>query len=467
MSGLSRRRRADVSMTDGNIFSIILRFSLPLLLGNLFQQLYNMVDTYVIGQTHVNAAYAAVGSVAPIINILIGFFSGLAAGAGVVISQYFGARDHEKLTKTVHTAMTLTVILCVVFTALGVGLTPTMLRLMLKTDGQNSELFSAAKSYLTIYFAGVSGLLIYNMGAGILRAVGDSARPFYFLLASAVTNTALDFIFVFCFDMGVAGVAYATIIAQFISAILTVAALVTTSSCVRIDIKKLKIDAKIIKIGIPAALQMALTAFSNVFVQSYIANVEAPAGMDADIAKSMYLGAWTTYSKVDQLLFLPLQSLATSVMTFVGQNLGAGNIKRAKRGTFITYLSATCTVIILMIPILIFAPQISSVFNSDADIVKNSAMLLRRMSPFYLFCCINQIFSASLRGAGKSTAPMVIMLSSFVGVRQIYLFVMSGYISNHFLPIALGYPLGWFVCAASTITFFVCCDYSKSTVIKK
>lgn len=438
------------NMTEGGIFRNLILFALPLLAGNLFQQLYNMVDTWVIGQTGENGAYAAVGSVGPIVNILIGFFLGLSSGAGVVISQYFGAGNRKKVQDTVHTAMTLTLILCVVFTVLGLLMTPLFLNLMLHAEGEGGDIYPFARQYLTIYFSGVSGLMLYNMGSGILRAIGDSRRPFYFLLASAATNTVLDLLFVFVCGMGVEGVAYATIIAQALSAVLTVATLLRSDSWVRLDVRKLRIRAEllhqIVRIGIPAALQMAITAFSNVFVQSYIA------GVNAD--RTYCLGGWTTYSKVDQFIFMPIQSLALSVTTFVGQNLGVGNVRRARHGTYMAYGMATAATVLLAIPVMLFAPSIAALFNADPHVVEYATLLLRTLTPFYLCSCVNQVFSASLRGAGNSRAPMVIMLLSFVAFRQVYLWTVSRYISNEILPIAMSYPAGWICCCILTLLYY-------------
>jgi len=197
----SRLARRDVNMTQGSITRLIINFALPLMVGNLFQQLYNMVDTWVVGNFVSNEAFSAVGTVGPIVNTLIGFFTGLASGAGVVISQYYGAGREDKVRETVHTSIVMTLVLCVVFTGVGVGLTPAMLRIM-KTP---AEVMPESTAYLTVYFAGVSGLLLYNMGAGILRAVGDSQRPFYYLVVSALVNTGLDLLFVIRFQMGVKG----------------------------------------------------------------------------------------------------------------------------------------------------------------------------------------------------------------------------------------------------------------------
>ncbi len=456
-------RRRDVNMTQGSIVTNIVKFALPLLAGNLFQQLYNMVDTWVIGQTGETGAYAAVGSVGPIINILIGFFSGLASGAGVVISQYYGAGNEKKVHDAVHTSMLFTLVMGVLFTVLGVTLSPVLLRLVFNSEQTKNEVLGFANTYLRIYFSGVMGLMIYNMAAGILRAVGDSQRPFYFLVVSAVSNIILDLLFVFRFNMGVAGVAWATVISQVLSAVFSVFALFKSDICIKLYIKDLKFHgdmmSKIVSVGMPAAIQMALTAFSNVFVQSYIA------GVNTD--QTYCLGGWTTYNKIDQLLFLPIQSLALAVTTFVGQNLGVGDIERAKKGTYIVHALSSAVTVVLMIPIILFAPQISSVFNKDENVIHYSALLLRNLTPFYILPCINQTYSASLRGMGRSRAAMIIMLCSFVGFRQLYLYVITNYVANEILPVGFSYPAGWFVCSVTLLIFFHSCDLSKNRLVEK
>ena len=234
--------RRDVDMTSGNVYGLLIRFAVPLLLGNLFQQLYNTVDTWVVGNYVGKEAFSAVGTVSPIINMLIGTFLGLSIGAGVVISQYYGAKQEDKVSETVHTALVMTAILGVLFTFIGVLMTPPMLRLM-KTP---AEVFPEAQRYLTIYFSGIFGLLLYNMGAGILRAVGDSQRPFYFLVLSTTLNIGLDLLFVIVFHMGVAGVAYATILAQGLSAVLVLLLLMRAKNCVRVSLSSLKLCVKAI-----------------------------------------------------------------------------------------------------------------------------------------------------------------------------------------------------------------------------
>ena len=449
-----RQARYDVDMTQGSITKHLINFSLPLLLGNLFQQLYNMVDTWVVGNYVSNEAFSAVGTVGPVINTLIGFFLGLSSGAGVVISQYYGAGREEKVRQAVHTALMLTLVLGVVFTAAGIAMTPLMLQLM-KTP---TEVAPEQAAYLRIYFAGVIGLLLYNMGSGILRAVGDSRRPFYFLVVSAVLNTVLDLLFVIKFHMGVEGVAYATIIAQAVSALLTLWVLMRAEGGIRLELRALRFTwsvlRQIVAVGIPAALQMAITAFSNVFVQSYI-NYFGPDCMSG----------WTAYTKVDQLVILPVQSISMANTTFVGQNLGVGDTPRAKKGVRISLWLSVDVTAVLLIPVLLFAPDLTAFFNSKAEVVSYGALLLRLLSPFYFFFCINQIYAGALRGAGNSQMPMWIMLGSFVVFRQIYLYIMSNYISNEIIPIALSYPAGWFVCSVATLLYYHHCKFDSHRLV--
>lgn len=442
----ARARGHDVDMTEGSVFKHILLFSLPLLAGNLFQQMYNMVDTWVVGNFVSDAAFSAVGTVAPIVNMLIGSFMGLSSGAGVVISQYYGARKDGRVSDAVHTSIALTGILTAVFTILGLAMTPLMLRLMNIPD----DVFPESKAYLTIYFAGMAGLLFYNMGAAILRAVGDSRRPFYFLVVTAVLNTALDLLFVIRFHWGVRGVAYATVIAQGVSAALTLAVLFRARSAVRLSLSRLRLHkdllGQIIRVGIPAALQMAVTSFSNVIVQSYIFGA-APGST----------GGWTAYSKVDQLIFLPMQSIALASTTFVGQNLGRGQPHRARRGVRTALVMSMAVTVVVSAAVIIAAPRLVTFFidqDRSPEVVEYGTLFLRRLTPFYVLCCVNQIYAGALRGAGDSKAPMFIMLGSFVVFRQIYLFLTARLTHNALLPLAMGYPAGWLVCSVFTLLYY-------------
>ena len=436
-------RKHDTDMTTGNIFRHLVVFAVPLLIGNVFQQMYNMVDTWVVGNYVSNEAFSAVGTVGPILNLLIGFFSGMASGAGVVISQYYGAKLYDKVHDVVHTAFTVTLIMSALITAASLLMIP----LMLNLTNTPADVYPQSKTYLTIYFSGVTGLLVYNMSAGILRAVGDSLKPFLFLVVSAVTNTVLDLVFVLVFHMGVEGVALATISAQALSAVLATLDLARTKTCVKLTFRHLRIDVgmlkKIIGIGLPSGLQMSITSFSNVFVQSYINHFG-----------SNVMASWTAYNKIDNLIFLPVASLSLGLTTFVGQNLGNNDPERAKKGLRTSLAMAVVLSVVLIVPIVLFAPSLISFFNSKPEVVELGGIFLTRLSPFYIFIAINNMYIAALRGAGNSRVPMLAVLGSYVVFRQIYLFVVSRFISYTELPIGFSYPAGWIVCCIVILIYY-------------
>lgn len=441
-------------MTQGNILGHIIRFALPLLLGNLFQQLYNMVDTWVVGNYVSNEAYSAVGSVGFITTSLISFFTGLATGAGVVIGQYYGAGQEDKVQQAVHTSIAMTLGLGVFFTGLGIFSIPFMLDVMNMPVSVRPE----ATTYLSVYFAGVIGLMLYNMGAGILRAVGDSRRPFYFLVVCAVLNTVLDLLFVLTFDMGVAGVAIATILSQGVSAALVIITLIRSDNCIKLRLKKIRIHwdimKKVFNVGFPTALQLSITSFGNVFVQSYI-NFFGPDCMSA----------WTTYNKVDQLVTLPTQSFAVAVTTLVSQNLGAGKMERVRQGVKTGATVAFSSAVILMIPVIVFAPHLAAFFNDKTEVVEYASMFLRFLTPGYLIWGIYAIYVGALRGMGNTKIPTIIGLTSFVALRQVYSFVMSQ-VWNQPLPVATAYPAGWILAAVAIIIYYNKVKNRKSTLVE-
>ena len=435
-------RRKDTDLTQGSIVRQLIAFAVPLLIGNIFQQLYNTVDSIVVGNFVGPEALAAVGNVSPIINTLIGFFMGLATGGSVVISQHYGARDDKGVHEAVHTTLVMTFFLCVVITLVGIWMVPYMLRIM-KTP---VEVFDEASMYLTIYFEGVAGLMIYNMGSGILRAVGDSRRPLYFLIVSAVTNTVLDLVFVVSFGWGVAGVAIATVIAQTLSAVLVLIVLTRSSGAYRIVWRRMRVNwvmlRKICVIGLPPALQQTITSFSNVFVQAYINQFG-----------SGCMAGWTAYSKLDQFVLLPMQSIALATTTFVGQNLGANNVKRAKTGTNRALGISLAASAILIVPLMLFPRSLIALFTKEPEVLYYGELFIRVISPFYLLCTVNQIYASALSGAGDTVIPVSIMLFSFVLFRQIYLFVTDRLIGT-LLPVAFAYPVGWVLCSAALFIYY-------------
>lgn len=397
-------------LINGKIWKAILWFSIPMLVGNLFQQLYNTVDSYVVGNFVSSGALAAVGQSTPIINTLVGFFTGLATGAGVVIAQYFGGNHLNKMKKAIHTSIALTLILCVLFTILGIGLSKQILILI----GSPDSVMAPASLYLRIYFGGISFVCIYNMGSGILRAVGDSKTPLYYLIVASIINIILDFVFVLYFHMGVAGAGWATFIAQGISALLVMIKLVFSKEIYKVEFKDISIDMpilkKIIEIGVPTALQQSIVSFSNVIVQSYINTFGANA-----------VAGYTSYVKIDGFLQLPIQSFAMAITTFTGQNIGAHAIDRVKKGLRTTMAMTFGVTTIGVLIIYIFGEQLVGIFSSDPEVIKYGYLMARIFAAGYLTLPVIQIISGALRGVGLSNIPMYFMVGTFVFLRQIYL----------------------------------------------
>ena len=438
-------------MTDGAIWRHLLEFAIPMSLGLLFQQLYNAVDSVVVGQYVGKQALAAVGSTGNIINMLVGLCNGLSVGAGVIISQRFGAKDNEKLHEAVHTTLSVTFLLCMIATTVGMLIVTPMLKMMDTPE----DVFDQAKTYLSIYFSGISGLLLYNMGAGILRAVGDSQRPLYFLAFSAGLNIAGDLVFVLVFDMGVAGVALATILSQFCSAILVLVVLTRTDAPYGIRWNCLHIKADMLKsilaVGMPAGIQQAVTSFSNVFVQSYINAFE-----------SACMAGWTSYNKLDAFLLIPVQSISMASTTFVGQNYGAKKYSRARDGVKEALKLSAIITTVLAVLVIIGKRPLLRLISPEADVIEFGAYFITVISPFYVMICFNQIYAGALRGVGNAKTPMAIMLFSFVLFRQTYLYLTHRFIGQSLLLTALAYPAGWVLCS---LLLTIC--YRRSILFKK
>ena len=432
---MKQRISSTRDMTEGSIVRQVVLFSLPLMLGNIFQMLYNTVDTVVVGNYVSTQALAAVGSTTMIVNMAVFFFNGFSVGAGVVISHSFGARDLKKLHDAVETTMMATFLFSLVMSAAGV----LGVRLMLRFMATPEDVFEDATTYLTIYFAGIPGLLIYNMGSGILRAVGDTRRPLYFLILTSVLNIALDLFFVLVIPMGIAGVAVATILSQFVSAVLVLRLLTRTSEIYRLSWKDLRVHGGILRqilaVGLPAGIQSVITAFSNIFVQSYI-----------NAFGSACMAGWSCYNKLDSFIMLPMQSLAMAATTFVSQNLGAGKRRRANRGAVTTVALSVGVTGVVALFLYLFAEPATALFTSDSAVIEFSALFLHSNVFYLLFNCVNHVAASALRGEGDSRSPMIIMLASFVGIRQVYLFILTRYISNTPRLVGFGYPVGWFTC---------------------
>ena len=439
-----RRSATTRDMTSGSIIRQIVLFALPLMLGSIFQMMYNTVDSIVVGNFVGKEALAAVGSTTMIVNMLVFFFNGFSVGAGVVIAQHFGARDPERLHSAVETTVAVTFVMCALFTLIGVvGVRP-MLRLMSTPD----DVFEDAVTYLTIYFWGFSGLLIYNTGSGILRAVGDTTRPLMFLALTSIMNIILDLAFVIGLKAGIAGVAYATILSQLVSAVLVLRLLTHTDEIYKLTWRDLRIEwpvlRRIFAVGLPAGIQSVITAFSNVFVQSYINHFG-----------SSCMAGWSCYNKLDQFIMLPMQSTAMAATTFVSQNIGAKQYDRADRGTWTSILLSLGVTLAVAVVLVIFAAPAVRLFSQDPSVIEYGVLFMRSNTFFLLFNCVNHTLAGALRGRGDSRAPMFIMLFSFVAIRQIYLFVVTRFIANTPFLVGFGYPVGWVCCCVIEVTYFI------------
>lgn len=422
-------------MTEGVIWKEILLFSIPLLLGNLFQQLYNAVDSVVVGNYIGAQALAAVGSSAPVINLLVSFFMGLAVGAGVIISRYFGARKKEELHIAVHTSLALTFAAGLVMTLIGVLISPYVLQWV----GTPSDVMESSVLYLRIYFLGILSVMVYNMGSGILRAVGDSRNPLYFLIVSSVTNIILDMLFVIVFHMGIAGVGWATLIAQTISAVLTMLLLMRTKEEYQVKLKHIRFHKhmlyEIVRLGLPSGLQNAIVSFSNVIVQS---NINA--------FGSLAMAGCGSYTKIDGFAILPVMSYSMALTTFTGQNMGAKKYDRVNQGAKTGILMSVITIVCISALLLMLGPNVLAIFSSDPTVINYGLYMMHVLAPGYIFLAISHAFNGIIRGAGITTVPMIVMVTCWCGLRMAWI-LTSVPLFHDIGVVFMGWPLTWIASA--------------------
>lgn len=433
--------RTVMDMTEGVIWRQLVDFAVPLFVGNIFQQLYNTVDSVVVGNFVGSDALGAVTSTVPIVFTFISLFIGMTMGASVVIAQYFGAGDVLNLRRAVHTAVVATVVLSLILSVAGYVATPALLRFM----NTPASIMPEAATYLQIYMLGLIGLMLYNMGSAILRAVGDSLRPLFLLILSSVLNIALDLLFVISFKAGVAGVAWATILSQLVSGLVVFRLLFRSRECHSITWGEMRVDRHILRrildLGLPSGVQLALTSFSNVFVQGYINAYGAASA-----------SGWGIYVRIDAFVFLPIQSMGMAVTTFTGQNAGALRADRVRAGVRASLgISAGITALIVAV-IYASAPWMVALFNRDDEVLRYGVLFLRLNSVFDLLNVVYIIYGGALRGVGNARTPMYFMLGSFVLFRQVYLLVASR-LTDSITPIALSYPAGWLLCSVLLILY--------------
>lgn len=431
-------------ITEGVIWKQILLFFFPILFGTFFQQLYNTIDAMIVGRYVGKEALSAVGGITgTLINLLVGFFVGLSSGATVIISQYYGAKRSDQVSRAVHTAIAFCLAGGIVLMILGISLAPWALT----ATGTPAEIMDYAVLYMRIYFVGIIGNLIYNIGSGILRAIGDSKRPLYFLIVSCFVNIVLDFLFVVGLRMGVAGAAWATIISQLISAILVIIVLMRTDDSYHLSLRQIKLEPhmllRIIQIGFPAGLQSVMYSVSNVIIQAGVNSL----GTDT-------VAAWTAYSKIDGLFWMTINAFGISITTFVGQNFGARKMERVHRGVRTCLGMAFAATIFLSTCIYFAGGSILRLFTTDEAVWQIGVDILQFLVPtFFLYVCI-EILSGALRATGDCWIPMALTCVGVCVLRVLWILFVAPLRPNIF-TVSFCYPMTWVVTSVLFIIYYV------------
>lgn len=418
-------------MTEGTIWKRILAFSVPLILGNLLQQMYNTVDSIIVGNYVGSSALAAVGSSTALTHLLIAFSQGASVGASVVVSQNLGAENHHGVSRSVHTALAISVLLGLFLTIAGICLTPIIL-VWMQTP---KEVMEEAVSYLQIYSGGLLFAVVYNMCAGILNAEGNSSRSLLYLGAASVTNIGLDLILIRGFSMGVEGAAIATDISQAVSCLLALRFLARDPSACRFRIKRLRIDrgmaAQIIGIGFPTGVQGMIVSLSNVLVQSSVNGFGAAA-----------MAGFGAYMKIDGFNILPVTSFGMAITTFIGQNFGAGKLDRVKKGMKVTLLMGVVYTLITGAFLLLFSRQVVGLFTQDEEVIDYGVRAMRYFCPFYFLIGIMQILAGAVRGTGKTIPPMLILITAQCVFRVLWVQLVVPHFPS-IETVYLLYPISW------------------------
>lgn len=440
-------------ITEGIIWKQLLLFFIPIVFGTFFQQLYNTIDTVIVGQFVGKEALASVGgSAAQIVNLVVGFFTGLSSGAAVVIAQYFGARDERSVGESLHTAYAFSIIGSIVISAIGLILAPSFLRWM----NTPVELLTDSILYLRIYFAGILFVFIFNIGSSILRAVGDSKRPLYYLIVCCFVNILLDLLLVIVFHMGVVGVAYATLISQAVSAVLVSYKLMKSDDILTLKLRQIRLYKNVLKhqlaIGLPTGFQSVMYNISNVIIQTALNAF----GTDT-------VAAWSAYGKLDALYWMIISAIGISITTFVGQNYGARRYDRVNKSVNICLGMALLISIITAVFLIMAKVPLFRLFTQDAEVVRIGSEMLALITPCYVFYVFIEVLSGALRGMGDVLIPTVITLGGVCVLRLVWI---AG--TLHFAPtiemIIYSYPITWIVTAALFIIYYM---YKKKRILKK
>lgn len=442
-------------IVEGVIWKQLLIFFFPILLGTFFQQLYNTVDAVVVGQFVGKEALAAVGgTTGTLTNLLVGFFTGLSSGATVVISQFFGGQKSEEVGRAVHTAVALSLAVGAAFTIAGVAFSPMALRAM----GTPEAIMGNAVTYIRVYFAGILFPLIYNMGAGILRAVGDSRRPLYFLIVCCAANLVLDVLLVAVLKMGVLGAALATLISQAISAGLVIWTLLRTDSAYHLNPREIRFTGPIlrdiVRIGFPAGLQSVMYSASNIIIQASVNSF----GTDV-------IAAWTAYGKIDGMYWMIMSAFGVSATTFVGQNFGAQAYKRIRDSVKICFVMAMGTTLLFSGVLYLAGPFVYRLFTNDANVVTEGMNILRVFVPFYFTYVAIEILAGAVRGTGDALRPMLMTCVGVCVLRVLWiLFVVPR--SPNIITVVTSYPITWTATSILFIIYYLRGNWLKRQIAK-
>lgn len=446
--------KTKIDILNGSIYKTILYIFFPIMFGSLFQQLYNTVDAIVVGNFVGKEALGAVGgSTGQLINLLVGFITGLASGATVVIAQYYGNREREGVSKSVKSGMFMAIVLGAVMMFIGIYFAPELLHMMQVPD----DVYGYALTYMQVYFVGLIPSMIYNMGAGILRAIGDSKRPLYFLVASCITNIVLDLLLVVVFNMEVFGVAVATVISQVVSCVLSLYVLSKTEDSYHFTLKETSCNfdvlSRIIIIGLPTGIQSCLYSISNIFIQTTVN------GFQTDT-----LSAFTAFGKIDAIFWLISGAYGVALMTFVGQNFGAGNMDRVKKGIKAGFVLEGITAVLLSFVMYFFGSFFIMLFSKETAVIEIGVSILKFLCPFYVAFIFVEILSSSIRACGDSLFPMIISGVGICGFRIIYL---SSVNFSTVLEALFCYPLSWILTSIIFIVYYIQGSWLKRSLKKR
>ena len=433
------------SITEGVIWKQLLIFFFPILIGTFFQQLYNTVDTIVVGQYVGTNALAAVGTTGTLINLLVGFFVGVSSGATVIISQFFGAGDAKNVSKAVHTSMALALAGGLIIMVFGLLTARPSLELL----GVPEEIMDDALTYVNVYYCGIIASMIYNVGTGVLRAIGDSRMPLYVLIVCCLVNIVLDLLFVLAFHWDVFGVAFATVLSQVVSAVLIMVRLMLTRESYRVELKKIRFDRSILKnvirIGLPAGAQSVLYSVSNLVVQASINSF----GTDA-------IASWAAIGKIDGFIWMVMSAFGIAITTFVGQNFGTMKYDRVKKSIRVCLGMSLGTTIVLSILLLTFMEPLLRFFTGDETVIEIGQNFFWVLAPSYFTYVFIEILSGAIRGAGESFQPMLITCFGVCGLRILWLALVGLVPAMHSMQmVAMNYPITWVIAAVVFIIYYL------------